>query len=75
MTLPTLPEPNMEVISGHREPFISYDSDQMKAYGQQCREAALEEAAQCLLEAGYRSNGITAYESLAERIRKLKNDK
>ena len=48
MTLPPLPSPNVEVISGHREPFVSYDADQMREYGQQCREAALEEAAQIL---------------------------
>ena len=64
MTLPPLPKPNVEAYH--------YDKYQMHDYGKQCREAALEEAAQCLLEAGYRSNGIPAYESLAERIRKLK---
>ena len=42
--LPPLPEPNIEVISGHREPFISYDADQMREYGEACRKAALEEA-------------------------------
>ena len=41
-------------------------------YGQQCRETALEEAAELLLNAGFRSTGIPAYEALAERIRKLK---
>ena len=45
MTLPPLPMPNVEVISGHRAPFVSYDAEQMREYGQQCREAALEEAA------------------------------
>ena len=72
MTLPPLPMPNVEVISGHRAPFVSYDADQMREYGKQCRETALEEAAQSLLEAGFKSTGIPAYESLAERIRKLK---
>jgi hypothetical protein len=43
-----------------------------KEYGQYCRDAALEEAAQSLLEAGFRSTGIPAYESLAERVKGLK---
>lgn len=42
MTLPPLPMPNVEVISGHRAPFVSYDADQMREYGQQCREEVLE---------------------------------
>ena len=42
--LPPLPDPNIEYISGHREPFISYDIDQMQAYGQACREQALLDA-------------------------------
>ena len=46
MTLPPLPEPNVERISGHRAPFVSYDADQMREYGRQCREAALAQAAE-----------------------------
>lgn len=42
---PPLPTPNIEIVSGHREPFISYDATQMQDYGKACREAALEEAA------------------------------
>ena len=42
MTLPPLPMPNVEVISGHREPFVSYDADQMREYGQQCRDDLIE---------------------------------
>ena len=69
MTLPTLNKNTaLETACG----FEAYHRADVLAYGQQCREAALEEAAQCLLEAGYRSNGIPAYESLAERVRKLK---
>ena len=45
MTLPPLPEPNIERISGHREPFISYDAEQMREYGQQCYQAAVDKAA------------------------------
>lgn len=45
MTLPPLPSPNIEVISGHREPFVSYDKDQMMEYGQQCYQAAVDKAA------------------------------
>ena len=33
-------------ICGHALPMLYYTADQMKAYGQACREAALEEAAQ-----------------------------
>ena len=40
MNLPPLPEPNIEYISGHREPVISYDADQMRAYGQACYKQA-----------------------------------
>ena len=51
MTLPPLPSPNVEVISGHRAPFVSYDADHMKAYGKQCREtAALRKAAQAVVD-------------------------
>ena len=57
MTLPPLPEPNVEVISGHREPFISYDSDQMREYGQQCREAALKDAAELCNGEQWRNEG------------------
>lgn len=45
MSLPSLPVPNVECISGIREPFVFYDADHMREYGQQCRAAALEEAA------------------------------
>lgn len=40
MTLPPLPEPKP-----FKEWTGAYDNADMKAYGQQCREAALEEAA------------------------------
>jgi len=52
--MPLLPEPNVEIISGHREPFVFYDSDQMREYGQACADAEgerLESAAPDLLEA------------------------
>ena len=42
--LPPLPDPNIEYISGHREPFISYDAEHLKEYGQACREQALLDA-------------------------------
>ena len=71
MTLPPLPSPNM-VHQSHGTTLLGYKEEKLMKWGNKCRDAALEEAAQCLLEAGYRSNGIPAYESLAERIRKMK---
>lgn len=65
MNLPPLPEPAVHGLHAWTE-------SQMKEYGQACRDAALEEAAQLMLEAGFRSTGIPAYERFAERIRKLK---
>jgi len=47
MTFPPLPEPNVDQFSGHRDRFVSYDSDHMKAYGRQCREQALDDAMNC----------------------------
>lgn len=35
-----LPEPNVEIISGHREPFTFYDADQLRDYGDR-RAAAM----------------------------------
>ena len=37
------------------------------------RNAALDEAKANLLDAGYKSTGIPAYESLAERLERLKS--
>ena len=74
MSLPPLPAAAY-VYKKHHDPVyddIYFTEDQIKAYGQQCREAALEQAALSLLNAGFKSNGIPAYESLAERVRKLK---
>lgn len=42
--LPVLPEPLVERISGHRDPFVFYDADQLQAYGQQCAAHAREVA-------------------------------
>ena len=71
MTLPPLPNAAIPPTGIYTNQGL-YTEEQMREYGQQCREAALEEAAQSLLEAGFRSTGIPAYESLAERVRKLK---
>ena len=44
ITIPLLPEPNVEYVSGHRGPLVFYDADQLREYGQQCREQALLDA-------------------------------
>ena len=75
MSLPPLPNPAHHiVIEGI---CIGYTSEaQTKAYGQECREAALEEAAQiCRLLADCEEN-TTGYRNgaawCAEKIRSLK---
>lgn len=52
ITLQPLPEPNVEYVSGHREPIVFYDAEQLQAYGQQCREAALLDAMNATLPFG-----------------------
>ena len=70
--LPLPPLPSQLAAFASTQVLHCAHNDLVQAYGQQCREAALDEAAQSLLEAGFRSTGIPAYESLAERVRKLK---
>ena len=43
MTKPPLPEPNVEMISGHREPFIFYDKEQLLAYRAEVIEMCAKE--------------------------------
>ena len=52
MSLPPLPEPNVEYVSGHRDPIVSYDKEQMQAYGQVCYEKALLDAMNATLPFG-----------------------
>ena len=69
MSLPRLPEPiiaKSTLIEGGGIWGALYDAEQMQAYGQQCREAALEEAAKCAED--YPTYG----EATAEEIRSLK---
>ena len=47
---------------------LAFTESQLLAY----RADVIEMCAANLLEAGFRSTGIPAYESLAERLRKLK---
>ncbi len=72
--LPVLPEPLVERVSGHREPFVFYDADQLQAYGAACaalaREMALEEVAIALSALDF-----TTVSSAVEAIRKLKEGK
>ena len=66
MTLPLLPEHLLHI---DRDDFVGrvYSEEQMLAY----RAAVIEMCAANLLEAGFRSTGIPAYEALAERLRGL----
>ena len=67
MSLPPLPNPSAAGSVEHP----LYTIDQMKAYGQQCREAALEEAAKAIKEPiGY--DNYTAMSQAAAKIRGLK---
>ena len=43
-----LPEPQIEYWSGHREPFVFYDADQMREYGAAEYARAIEDAAKLL---------------------------
>jgi len=66
MSLPPLPEPNVEYVSGHRDPIVSYDKEQMQAYGQACYEKALLDAMNKTLP--YSATGAV----IATAIRSLK---
>lgn len=52
MSLPPLPEPNVEYVSGHRGPLVFYDADQLREYGQACYEKALLDAMNATLPFG-----------------------
>ena len=67
MSLPPLPEPGMSQGFAHYHPSFSYE--QMKAYGQACREHALEEAAMAA-EDGFKY-ALDGYQ-IADKIRSLK---
>jgi hypothetical protein len=60
MKLPPLPKPDVEAYH--------FTKAQMFAF----RAATVEACAQVLLESGFRSTGIPAYESLAEKLRGMK---
>ena len=67
MTLPPLPE--LSLIRSYGNPYAEgYTEARMLAY----RAEVIEMCAANLLEAGFRSTGIPAYEALAERLRGLK---
>jgi hypothetical protein len=65
MKLPPLPEPYG--IGSYPYP-DTYTTVQMLAY----RAETVEACAQVLLESGFKSTGISAYESLSEKLRNLK---
>ena len=67
MSLPPPPEPKTREVPGWN---ITYHSvDQMQAYGQACREHALEEAAMAA-EDGFKYD-LNGYQ-IADKIRSLK---
>lgn len=66
MSLPNLPRSNYFIASTGSDCFTE---KQMQAYGQACREVALEEAAQVCDE---RANGENDAQYCANRIRSLK---
>ena len=70
MSLPNLPIPEALGVWGYARP-TSYTAEQLQAYGQQCRDAALEEAAQvCESEnQGWHCNAAAV---AATKIRSLK---
>ena len=41
MNLPILPEPSVEFISGHGEPFVAYDKDHMLQFQQDTIKACI----------------------------------
>ena len=61
--LPPLPEPHGESV--HRGHLIKFTDHQMQAYGQACRDAALEEAAQ-------RGDGMMKLTEAVAELRSLK---
>jgi len=79
---PPLPEPNVEIISGHREPFISYDKEQMQEYDKACRDAAMSEiakerdalmaAAKMALDALSDERYVARYSQITDAIEALK---
>ena len=68
-----LPKPDAIGVWGHTSP-TSYTAEQMQAYGQACRDAALEEAAIDAERNGHLWSDATAqaFFKLAEQIRSLK---
>lgn len=70
MSLPPLPESFPAGYIAQTEYF--YTADQLKAYGQACREAALEEAAQAALNAPIKTAMQPYREACANAIRSLK---
>lgn len=63
--LPPLPEDRVLIDSAFCENRV-YDAYDMQAYGQQCRDAALEEAALAV------ESGIFGHGECADKIRSLK---
>lgn len=49
------------------------DVGHLRNFAKLVRNAALDEAKADLLEAGFKSTGVPAYEGLAERIERLKS--
>ena len=80
MSLPPLPAPfrkqgqQMSYDGCDKAFFDCYSSDQMQAYGQQCRAEALEEAAIDAERFGHLWSGAPAkaFFELAEKIRSMK---
>ena len=70
MSLP-LPAPQAMGSWGQTNP-TSYTAEQMQAYGQACREQALEEAAMAALEAPIKTHGQPLRQACANAIRSLK---
>ena len=73
MSLPNLPIPEALGVWGYARP-TSYTAEQLQAYGQQCRDKALEEAAIDAERNGHLWSGkpAQAFFELAEQIRSLR---
>lgn len=68
MKLPDLPEPDVEFVTRHRDAFISYDKEHMLQF----QRDTVEACCQVLLESGFKSNGVPAYEHLVDKLRNMK---
>ena len=67
MNLPPLPTTTL--LRSYGQPYAEgYTEAQLLAY----QAATIEACAEVLLESGFRSTGIPAYESLAEKLRSMK---